>query len=85
MQDYFWKVFRMYYNLICFFICTPICTIFFLFLQKVGVTQAPLVNASSPKSLAPALACVYAQRVIPSPRHDEHHISIVVDLLCTLA
>jgi hypothetical protein len=28
---------------------------------------------------------VYAQHVIPSPRHDEHHISIVVDLLCMLA
>jgi hypothetical protein len=26
MQDYFWNVFRMYYNLICIFICTPICT-----------------------------------------------------------
>jgi hypothetical protein len=26
MQDYFRKVFRMYYNLICIFICTPICT-----------------------------------------------------------
>jgi hypothetical protein len=26
MQDYFWKVFHKYYNLICIFICTPICT-----------------------------------------------------------
>jgi hypothetical protein len=23
---YFWKVFHMYYNLICIFICTPIWT-----------------------------------------------------------
>jgi hypothetical protein len=26
---YFWKVFHMYYNLICIFICTPICTKFY--------------------------------------------------------
>jgi hypothetical protein len=26
MQDYFWKVFHKYYNLICILICTPICT-----------------------------------------------------------
>jgi hypothetical protein len=27
MQDlFFWKVFHKYYNLICIFICTPICT-----------------------------------------------------------
>jgi hypothetical protein len=26
MQDYFWNVFHKYYNLICIFICTPICT-----------------------------------------------------------
>jgi hypothetical protein len=32
---YFWKVFHMYYNLICIFICTPICTIFFI-LVKIG-------------------------------------------------
>jgi hypothetical protein len=25
---YFWKVFHMYYTLICIFICTPICTKF---------------------------------------------------------
>ncbi len=35
---YFWKVFLKYYNLICIFICTPICTKI-LFLQKVGVTE----------------------------------------------
>jgi hypothetical protein len=34
---YFWKVFHICYNLICIFICTPICTKK-LFLQKVGVT-----------------------------------------------
>jgi hypothetical protein len=39
MQDYFWKVFHKYYNLICIFICTPICTKN-LILQKVGVTSA---------------------------------------------
>jgi hypothetical protein len=26
---YFWKVFHMYYNLICIFICTPICIKFY--------------------------------------------------------
>jgi hypothetical protein len=26
---YFWKVFHKYYNLICIFICTPICTKFY--------------------------------------------------------
>jgi hypothetical protein len=26
---YFWKVFDMYYNLICIFICTPNCTKFY--------------------------------------------------------
>jgi hypothetical protein len=26
---YFLKVFHMYYNLICIFICTPICTKFY--------------------------------------------------------
>jgi hypothetical protein len=26
---YFWKVFHMYYNLICIFICTPICMKFY--------------------------------------------------------
>jgi hypothetical protein len=26
---YFWKVFHMYYNLICIFIRTPICTKFY--------------------------------------------------------
>jgi hypothetical protein len=32
---YFWKVFHKYYN----FICAPICTKSFIFLQKVGVTR----------------------------------------------
>jgi hypothetical protein len=35
MQDYFWKVFHKYYNLICIFICTPICTKIFI-LAKSG-------------------------------------------------
>jgi hypothetical protein len=56
MQDYFWKVFHKYYNLICIFICTPICTKKFLFLQNVGVTGdrvkvSPLGLASAPISL----------------------------------
>jgi hypothetical protein len=36
MQDYFWKVFHKYYNLICIFICTPICTKKILILAKSG-------------------------------------------------
>jgi hypothetical protein len=36
MQDYFWKVFHKYYNLICIFICTPICTKKILILEKSG-------------------------------------------------
>jgi hypothetical protein len=36
---YFWKVFHMNYNLICIFICTPICTKKII-LVKVGVTAA---------------------------------------------
>jgi hypothetical protein len=38
---YFWKVFHKYYNLICIFICIPICTKI-LFLSKVGVTHQAL-------------------------------------------
>jgi hypothetical protein len=29
IQDLFLEVFHMYYNLICIFICTPICTKFY--------------------------------------------------------
>jgi hypothetical protein len=36
MQDYFWKVFHKYYNLIC----TPICTKIFI-LAKSGCYNAP--------------------------------------------
>jgi hypothetical protein len=31
---YFWKVFHMNYNLICIFICTPICTNFFILVKS---------------------------------------------------
>jgi hypothetical protein len=43
MQDYFWKVFHKYYNLICIFICTPICTKNFI-LAKSGCYTIPVVN-----------------------------------------
>jgi hypothetical protein len=41
MQDYFWKVFHKYYNLICIFICTPICTKNFI-LAKSGCYKEAL-------------------------------------------
>jgi hypothetical protein len=48
---YFWKVFHMNYNLICIFICSPICTNFFYSCKK-WVLHIPsiyslLSNASS--------------------------------------
>jgi hypothetical protein len=39
---YFWKVFHMYYNLICIFICTPICTKFYS--CKKWVLQEPAIR-----------------------------------------
>jgi hypothetical protein len=58
MQDYFWKVFHKYYNLICIFICTPICTKF-LFLQKVGVTERPMTDQ---------IRCICQVVEAPAPR-----------------
>jgi hypothetical protein len=37
---YFWKVFHMYYNLICIFICTPIWTNFFILVKSGCYIQA---------------------------------------------
>jgi hypothetical protein len=49
MQDYFWKVFHKYYNLICIFICTPICTKKILILAKSGCYMVVLeLRMSSP-------------------------------------
>jgi hypothetical protein len=52
-QDYFWKVFHKYYNLICIFICTPICTKI-LFLQKCrGLGPWPVDQRRSGRSTGP--------------------------------
>ena len=47
---YFWKVFHKYYNLICIFICIPICTNFFI-LVKSGCYTRPGAAPGPPRFL----------------------------------
>jgi hypothetical protein len=52
MQDYFWKVFHKYYNLICIFICTPICTKNFILAKSGCYTLASAAADWLPSSAA---------------------------------
>jgi hypothetical protein len=64
---YFWKVFHMYYNLICIFICTPICTKFYS--CKKWVLHIVM-------SACPSLLCLYISSwthyplLLPQTRHS---------------
>jgi hypothetical protein len=81
----FWKVFHMFYNLICIFICTPICTKFYS--RKKWVLQITSAHvgghdANPTNTISPSLEFALSSLAAAS---DEQYKSISVDEIALLA
>jgi hypothetical protein len=76
---YFWKVFHKYYNLICIFICTPICTKKII-LEKSGCYRQPPSSLElQPSGPAPTLS----EPTPPGCGHAPLLLARMIDTLIT--